>query len=308
MLHLELSSFFNYLLLLLIVIIYIIYNKNNVLRNKLKTLDKKYLSLQNKEQENNTTIYKLKEKQELENNKYTEKINSLYRFAEFGKLSAGLFHDIVNPLTAISLNLEHIDKKQGKFNKCFLKEAIQTTKKMQNLVYGIKKQINYQEKNKYFNINHEIEECLSLLKYKARKNNVRLIFKNSKGYYLLGLDIKFNQIILNLISNAIDSYKNIKRENNRIVIVKSTKKYNGFYITIQDFGEGIRENNQEKIFDEFYSTKGQQNNGLGLYCTKYNIEKYFQGKLIMNSKFNQGTKMTIFIDTKKTKHKNKNST
>lgn len=39
----------------------------------------------------------------------SEKISQLYRLAEFGRISAGIFHDLINPLTAISLNLEQIN-------------------------------------------------------------------------------------------------------------------------------------------------------------------------------------------------------
>jgi signal transduction histidine kinase len=312
MLNLEPSSFFNYLLISILVIFFFFFNKKNkILKEKLNNVQKNYLDLNNEYK----NLYLNHKNLKLEKNKnlevYTDKINDLYRFAEFGKLSAGVFHDIINPLTAISLNLEHLQQGKSKFNKCFLNDAIYSTKKMQSFVISVKKQINNQEVEKYFNINEEIEDCICLLKYKAKKNKVRLIFKHSKKIYILGLNIKFNQVILNLISNAIDSYKNIKRDNNRLVIIKITKDKTKLKITVQDFGEGIKKEEQNKIFKAFYSTKKtltnstqkDQNNGIGLHNSMYILNKYFKGNLIVDSKYGKGTKMILFLNTK-----NKNNT
>ncbi|MFP4514785.1 MAG: sensor histidine kinase [Parcubacteria group bacterium] len=319
MFNLELSSFFNYLAIAIIIIVFFFYNKKNKrLKEKLNNTEEKYLNLNNGYKKLSTDIESLKIEKTKKAEIYTDKINDLYRFAEFGKLSAGVFHDIVNPLTAIALNLEYLQQKQIKFNKSFLEDAIRCTKKMQAFIISVKKQINNKEKERYFNINEEIEDCICLLRYKARENNVRLIFKNSKKIFILGLNTKFNQVILNLISNGIDSYKNKIENNNRLVIIKINKNKTRLKILIQDFGEGIKKQDYDKIFKPFYSTKQNdnknndkkdqnndkkdQNNGIGLHNSLYIIKKYFKGEIIVDSKYGKGTKMIINLDTK-----NKNS-
>jgi len=311
MFNLELSSFFSWLFISLLLIVFFIYNKKTrLLRKKLNHTHEKYLHINNNYKNICSDIENLKIEKNKSADIYADKINDLYRFAEFGKLSAGVFHDIVNPLTAIGLNLEHLQQGKEKFNKCFLEDAISSTKKMQKFVISVKKQINNKEKENWFNINEEVEDCISLLKYKARKNNVRLIFKHSKKIFILGLNIKFNQIILNLISNGIDSYKNIRNDDSRLVIIKIGKNKTNLKVVVQDFGEGIKKENQHKIFKPFYSTKKDkkdynkkdQNNGIGLHNSLYIINKYFKGKIIVDSKYGQGTKMILYLDTK-----NKNS-
>jgi|AntRauTorckE6833_2_1112554.scaffolds.fasta_scaffold00189_20 signal transduction histidine kinase len=311
MFNLEPGSFFNWALLSVFIIVFLFYyKKNKTLKKKLSSKYENYLNLSAKYESLNLDIEKLNTENKKKTELYTDKINDLYRFAEFGKLSAGVFHDIINPLTAISLNLEQLEQKKTKFNKCFLENAIHSTKKMQAFIISVKKQINNKEKEKYFNINDEIEDCICLLTYKARKNNVRLIFKHSKKIFVLGLNIKFNQVVLNLISNAIDSYRNIKRDEGRLVIIKINKNKNKLKLIVQDFGEGIKKENHHKIFTAFYSTKKHkqssdkedQNNGIGLHNSLYIIRKYFKGKIIVDSKYGQGTKMLIYLDTK-----NKNS-
>jgi len=74
----------------------------------------------------------------------TEKIDQLYRLAEFGRLSSGIFHDLLNPLTAVSLNLEQIKETTTDkilTAKSHLSQAILATHKMEGLIAGIKKQI-----------------------------------------------------------------------------------------------------------------------------------------------------------------------
>jgi signal transduction histidine kinase len=308
MFNLEFNSFFNWLAILLLLIVFFIYNKKTkLLKQELNSTYKKYIYINKNYKNICLDIENLKKEKSKNADIYTDKINDLYRFAEFGKLSAGVFHDIVNPLTAIGLNLEHLQQGKEKFNKCFLEDAISSTKKMEKFVSSVKKQINNEEKKKYFNINEEIKDCISLLKYKAKKNNVRLIFKHSKKIFIFGLNTKFNQIILNLISNGIDSYKNTQKYNNRLIIIKITKNKTKLKVVIQDFGKGIKKEEQEKIFAAFYSTKNNkiqkdQNNGIGLYNSMYITDKYFNGQLIVDSKFGQGTKMILYLDTK-----NKNS-
>ena len=307
MFNLEPSSFFNWLFISALTIVFLFYSKKTkLLKQKMRNTHIDYLDLNNKYKDLCSDIENLKIEKNKSTEIYADKINDLYRFSEFGKLSAGVFHDIVNPLTAIGLNLEHLQQGKAKFNKCFLKDAIRSTKKMQAFVISVKKQISNKEKERYFNINEEVEDCLCLLKYKAMKNNVRLIFKHSKKIFILGLNIKFNQVILNLISNGIDSYKNIRRDNNRLVIIKISKNKTKLKIVVQDFGEGIKKENQHKIFKPFYSTKEDphdsikkdQNNGIGLHNSLYIIKKHFEGRLIVDSKYGQGTKMILYLDTK----------
>jgi signal transduction histidine kinase len=307
MLNLELSSFFNWLLLSLLLILFLIDNKKaKLLKQKLDSAQRNYLYVHDKYKETCLDVENLKIEKDKTAEVYADNVNDLYRFAEFGKLSAGIFHDIVNPLTAIGLNLERIQDGQEKFNRYYIKEAIRSTNKMQEFIISIKKQINNQEKERYFNVNEEVEDCACLLKHKARKNDVRLKLKYSKRNYILGLNTKFNQVVLNLISNAIDSYKNIKRENNRLVIINIAKNKTRLKIIVQDFGEGIKVENKDKIFKPFYSTKKDQdkinkkddNNGIGLHNSLYIIKKYFKGDLIVDSKYGQGTKMTLYLETK----------
>jgi signal transduction histidine kinase len=108
-----------------------------------------------------------------------KKINQLHRVAEFGRLSSGIFHDLVNPLTALSLNLEQIkngeDNKIGD-SKSYLSQALLATRKMSDLIVSIKSQIKADGNQKEFSVNEEIKQIIQILSYKARQANIHLDF------------------------------------------------------------------------------------------------------------------------------------
>jgi len=231
-----------------------------------------------------------------------EKIGTLYKLAEFGRLSSGIFHDLINPLTAVSLNLQQIkdDTKQGATTKEYLRQALNATNKMQAFITSIKSQIKDEQNESYFSVNQEINNCLQILDYKATKFKVKLIFKKQGNLNIHGIASKLSQIILNLVSNAIESYESCKK-NCQLVIIKTKKDDKYIKIRIQDFGSGITKSNKAKIFQPFFSTKNLKTAGLGigLYSTKNIIEKSFGGSLQVVSNPMRGTSMIVKIPINK---------
>lgn len=235
----------------------------------------------------------------------TEKIYQLYRLAELGRLSSGIFHDLVNPLTAVSLNLEQIkNEKDYKIlaAKSYLQQALLATRKMAELIASIKKQIRQDNQTENFLLNQEIEQIMQILAYKARQAKVILILKTTKEIYYRGETIKFGQIIINLLANAIEACtenseknkeKNLKEIKSEVEIYLKKNKEN-IIIEVKDNGIGIAPENINKIFEPFFSTKKAEGYGLGLglSSTKNIIEQCFSGQIEVKSELNVGT---IFI-------------
>jgi len=230
-----------------------------------------------------------------------EKITNLYRFADFGRLTAGLFHDITNPLTQVSLNLDNIEHQAR--NKLFpnykkinpiLKSAIAGTKQMENLVLSVRNQIQQQETKNIYHPSDEIKASLDNLQYKATAHQVSFIFKPNRQITTFGNPIRFFQVVSNLVSNAIDAYYEVTRKTNRKIIInlKKDKKY--ITLMVQDFGSGIDPKNINKIYSPLFTTKGPEKGvGVGLYISRNIVEKELFGSIKVKSKINQGT--TFFI-------------
>lgn len=241
-----------------------------------------------------------------------EKMAQLYRFAEFGRLSSGLFHDLINPLNAVSLNMERLKNQRAWILKdapeqvapiaetsdC-LNRAIRAAKKLEDLVIAVRKQLARQENEALFSLNEEIQYVIDVLVHKARKANVEMRFPSARDIKIFGDAVKFNQVALNLIVNAIDAYLLADKSKKEIVI--SLDEVGGrIILSVKDYGMGIPEENIQKIFEPFFTTKaGGRGIGIGLSMTKRIVEKDFGGNIGVISKVGEGTMFTVQFPNKK---------
>jgi signal transduction histidine kinase len=229
-----------------------------------------------------------------------EKIAQLYRFAEFGKSASGIFHDLANPLNLVSLNLERLSSKNRSQEKAeieeMLKRAIEGTQRMESFVRAARKQVQNADITQVFDIQQEIVQSIHLLEYKAKSKQIAIEYKpSSEKISITGNPIKFSQIMMNLISNAIDSFEEATTTK-RKVIIKNKVQNNKIMITIEDTGKGIDPANIAKIFEPFFTTKSfDTGTGIGLSITKTIIEKDFKGKITVVSRLNSGSTFTVLI-------------
>jgi len=229
-----------------------------------------------------------------------EKINQLYRLAEFGRISSGIFHDLINPLTAVSLNLQQINAQTDSRvldAKSYLNQALLATHKMESLVSSIKMQINRENTISLFSPKQEIEQISQILAYKANKANVEIIRLNIQEMKIEGDAVKFGQVILNLLANAIEACEEAKTRN--VVIIVSEQETT-ITISVNDSGHGILPENLTKIFLPFFSTKTASGRGLGLglASTKNIVERDFSGQIKVSSEIKRGTDFIVIIPKK----------
>ncbi|MCK5061374.1 HAMP domain-containing histidine kinase [Candidatus Parcubacteria bacterium] len=238
----------------------------------------------------------------------TEKMLQLNRFAEFGRLSSGFFHEFINSLTAISLHIEQVKNgsyKKLKETKQYLARAINTSEQMKNFLMMARKRIAAQEDIKLFSVEDEIKQVVKVLAYKARKANVCINFNPSVNIKIYGDAIKFSQVVINLVLNAADAYPDAdeqiaSRNTRREVLISLDKNKSGFILNVEDWGRGISGENVQKIFEQFFTTKDfSEGAGVGLFLVKNIVEKDFEGtiKLISNNK--KGTIFSVAIPIKK---------
>ncbi|MDD5318464.1 MAG: HAMP domain-containing sensor histidine kinase [Candidatus Pacebacteria bacterium] len=220
-----------------------------------------------------------------------EKLVEIYKFVEFGRLSAGLFHDLMSPLTALSLSAQQISENQSD-NKIedlsfHIDNARRTGKKIEDYVNACRQHIHTKETTSMFEIATEIERALLMLRYSALEAKVEIIFKKPVCEMLFcGNSIKFYQIMINLISNAIEGCKMKIGDEPKNVFIETclNKSAKTITVSVKDNGTGVPEELSEKIFEPFFSTKSLSSKssggcGLGLATTKHVIEKDFGGNI-----------------------------
>lgn len=243
-----------------------------------------------------------------------EKMTQLYRFAEIGRLSSSLFHDLVTPLSLISLNLERLKHKreQGSIEtvQTQLKKAIKATKYLETFVIAVRRQLQNQESKKVFSLNKEIRMVMQMVRHKAQNMQVKIVLKAAKDIKMYGNQIKFSQLMVNLVLNAIDAYEDIEiTKRKREVVINLSTNNKSIMLKVCDKGVGIVRENLNKIFQPFFTTKDvEKGTGIGLSISQEIVEKNFGGKIYVRSNKNEGTIFTIaFPLTRKIKEKNESA-
>lgn len=238
-------------------------------------------------------IQKNQDKINIPKEKYEDKLKHLsqiYLFAEFGKLTSGLFHDLVSPLTAISLQIEELKLQHNhpKRIQSLVDQAFHATKHLENFLKNIRKQIQNQEEKEIFSLSEEISQSLLIVAHQATRLNVHVTTHLPTMSSFFGNSIKFNQMIVNLLTNAIDAYEEVSGTKEIEIHLKQTENY--WELQVIDFGVGIPEEQKQYIFDPFFTTKKSSKGvGIGLCIVKYKIEREFAGTIEVQNSSPQGT-------------------
>jgi|SRR5579872_1188171 len=224
-----------------------------------------------------------------------EKITQLDRFAEFGRMASGLFHDLANPLTSVSLSISQLKESAVKGTKEYLDQAFQASKNMGEFLQAIRRQLQSQEVQKLFSLNEEVENIIKILNYKAKSAGVEIKYVSGQSIPFFGNPLKFHQVAMNLISNAIDAYENgsdkyFKKE----VLIELSEQDKIIRLNVRDWGVGISPQHLNKIFEPFFTTKKiESGTGIGLTITKDIIQEEFNGKIKVESRPGDGSLFSV---------------
>jgi two-component system C4-dicarboxylate transport sensor histidine kinase DctB len=145
-----------------------------------------------------------------------------------------------------------------------------------------------------------MSNALEGLADKASKAQVKLDFSDRNVIHTFGNPFRFHQMVINLVSNAIDSYTNVRRKNNRVTHIKLFHQDNFIIFEVEDFGIGVPRNILPHIFDPFYTTKSiEEGIGIGLTICKDIAEKDFGGSITVKSRPQKGTIFRVQFPRKK---------
>ena len=225
-------------------------------------------------------------------------VAQLSHLADLGKLSTGIFHDLISPLSGIVAHVDQLSQHDNQFleMKTPLGKIASATKRMGEALALVRKQIKPETTQRLFDPRIEIKDAIDLLTYKARTASVNILFNNNiDKYCFTGSPFLFYQVVLNLITNAIESY-NETEVPEKVVIVSLMKHDNHVIFTVTDHGSGITHKQGKLIFDHLYTTK-PQGNGLGLAHVKSIVEEEFKGTISFISSNHNGTTFSVVIPT-----------
>jgi signal transduction histidine kinase len=227
-----------------------------------------------------------------------ERMNQSARFIEFGKISSGLFHDLINHMTFLFFNIEKANdanEQELVQLKEHLRQANETKDVLTDYIEAAKKQIQNQKSDSMFSMKKEILSIIKILGYKLKIENVEINLAGEFDIVTYGNPIKFNQVIINIILNALDAYESGEQKERKINI--ELKKIGSDAVAVvEDFAGGIPEDIKDKVFEPFFTTKGMDKGaGIGLTTVKNIVEGDFGGDIELDSAPGKGCKFTIKI-------------
>lgn len=226
-------------------------------------------------------------------------LNQLTRIApllDLGKLSAGLIHDVREPLAVLSFILQNA--KQNKSIIVDLEQAFIAIDKIDDLSKMSACKLFNKPELEIFNLNQEIQKLISLFEYKSRIKKVKIIFETNKEFELHADRSKLNQVVANLILNSLEAYDD-RGNKEKYIFIKLIKKPRNLLIKIKDYGIGIDQENLARVFEPNFSSKDNKKSlGLGLYVGQEAMRKVYETKIRVESTKGVGSTFTLFIKNK----------
>ncbi|HYW35005.1 MAG TPA: ATP-binding protein [Balneolaceae bacterium] len=229
-----------------------------------------------------------------------EQIQHSERLATLGHMAAGVAHEVGNPLTSISSLVQVC---QRKTSDEFIQEQLsrvhnhiqRITNIVRDLVDFSRPSSNQKE---MMQVNEIINNSVGLLKHDARCRDVDFQLDLTASLPKTeGVPDYFNQVMVNLLLNAVDAMEDVKKKDRRVIISSWEEKRN-IKISIEDVGKGIKEEHMPHIFEPFFTTKEVgSGTGLGLSVTHGIINK-MGGTIRANSTYGEGTTFTIKLPKK----------
>jgi two-component system NtrC family sensor kinase len=216
------------------------------------------------------------------------------KLAAIGQLTAGIVHDVKNPLTVIKGMAELLQEEEGL--PASIKEELNVIResavKANRIVTDLLKFARQSTPEmKHQDMRETVEAALRLTAYLTREAHIQVKADLPGEPVMVTYDSRqVEQVLLNLIHNSVQAMPN-----RGSLLVNMSKADGAVAIAIQDTGVGIPPENLSRIFDPFFTTKAEsEGTGLGLSLS-YGIIANHRGRLDVVSEVGKGTTFTILL-------------
>jgi len=225
---------------------------------------------------------------------YEEKLRQAEKLASLSMLSAGVAHEINNHLSSILINIQNLIGTESVPERLEdLKLVEQETKRIARIVRNLLEFASTSTRiERATDVNDSVEKVVRLLAYSIKKDSSIAISTDLSPELPFAAirEDEFNEILINLIKNAIEA---MRSEGHITIKTIYLQEKSMVECSVNDSGQGISESMLPRIFDPFFSTKGDNgNSGLGLSIV-YGLVQKFNGDIEIESKERYGTCVRI---------------
>jgi len=217
--------------------------------------------------------------------------------AVMGEMISMIAHQWRQPLNTITLQVSNIQLKEMMGDSITKEELLNILDEISNSVIYLSNTID--DFKTYFHpgkaakkviLKNLISKAVGFIEPRIRKDNILIEITGAVESEVVVYANELIQVILNILNNAIDAYEICQCDEKKIQINIEVEEER-VLLSILDNAGGIDKEHIKQIFDPYFSTKGKNGTGLGLYMSKMIIEKQFDGKIKVKSSDAQ----TLFI-------------
>jgi len=218
-----------------------------------------------------------------------------------GELVAGVAHELNNPLMASQTILHVIfnNLHENCPNKDRLKLIRRCNDRIQKIVEHLRA-FSRQEEQEFqaLDVNQPIENALLITGQQLLDHNILIVKRLTEGLpKILGDSNQLEQVFLNLIANAMDAMDPIEGEKELCIRseINEEERFPSVVVSVKDTGVGISQENLDKVFEPFFSTKPVgKGTGLGLSLC-FSIIEAHGGRLEIRSQLGKGTEVKAIL-------------
>lgn len=234
-------------------------------------------------------IFDIETKRKLE--EQLKRVAQSEKLVSIGQLAAGIAHEINNPLTNISLNIQRLKDGPKDINNPETIRRLDSIEKNVSKASTIVKELlqfsrNSEPEMSPIKINTVITGAITLMEYKFKDIAIRKSLSDVPD--IIGDAVKLEQVFINIFDNSVEAMP-------KDIYIESLYHDGWIKINIADSGVGIPKENLQKVFDPFFSTKEVgAGAGLGLSIC-YGIISQHNGNMDIESIEGKGTTVTISL-------------
>jgi two-component system, NtrC family, sensor kinase len=223
--------------------------------------------------------------------KAEERLIMAERLSSLGELTAGVAHELRNPLAGIKINTQVLSRRKdlSEMETRLLASTQEGIEKIQKIVedmlhFAKPKASHFKEEE----INEVMEKSLAILQAKFKRGNISSVFERGEGLPGVRIDVhQIQQVLINLMLNAIQAMEKGGTLTLRTFLGNGGK----VGVEVKDTGVGIPVSHLKKIFDPFFTTKSE-GTGLGLSISLKILENH-GATIDVVSKEGEGASFTI---------------
>jgi PAS domain S-box-containing protein len=236
------------------------------------------------------------------------------RMAALGTLSAGVAHEINNPLTYLLVNLEHVlrrlratsasDDPMGDLSAAgngglaglaqSLEQAVEGANRVRQIVRDLQTfaQGNI-EPGAMVDVRGIVESAIQMASHEIR-HRAHLVKSMAEVPPVDANEARLGQVFLNLLINAAQAIPEGQADKHEVRVVTRVGDWGNVIVEVSDTGMGIPPENIARVFDPFFTTKGETGTGLGLSIS-HGAVRSMGGNITVTSAPGTGTTFRVTL-------------